>query len=82
MSTNGFARVDDGLAHGFEQALDDLRSAERPIVVTHENPDGDAVGSLIAMQGILEAIGKDCDMFIDPRDLPLPQNTRSSDCGT
>jgi phosphoesterase RecJ-like protein len=25
------------------------------------------------MQGILEAIGKECEMFIDPRDLPLPQ---------
>jgi len=73
MSTNGFARLHDGLAPGFEQALGDLRSARRPIVVTHENPDGDALGSLIAMQGILEAIGKDCEMFIDPRDLPLPQ---------
>ena len=71
MSTNGFAR--DGLAPEFDETLEDLRSAHRPIVVTHENPDGDALGSLIAMQGILEAIGKDCEMFIDPRDLPLPQ---------
>ena len=51
----------------------ELRSARRPIVVTHENPDGDALGSLIAMQGILTAIGKDCEMYIDGRDLPLPQ---------
>ena len=49
---------------------------DKLIVVTHENPDGDALGSLIAMQGILTAIGKDCLMFIAARDLPLPQEYR------
>jgi bifunctional oligoribonuclease and PAP phosphatase NrnA len=73
MGTNGLARVDHSPAAGFGEALADLESARRPIVVTHENPDGDALGSLIAMQGILEAIGKECEMFIDARDLPLPQ---------
>src|ERR1700744_1709511 len=74
MSTNGYgAHHDHGRAPAFHQVLDELRSAQRPIVVTHENPDGDALGSLIAMQGILSAIGKDCEMFIDGRDLPLPQ---------
>jgi bifunctional oligoribonuclease and PAP phosphatase NrnA len=53
--------------------LDELRAADKLVVVTHENPDGDALGSLIAMQGILSAIGKDCLMFIADRDLPLPQ---------
>jgi bifunctional oligoribonuclease and PAP phosphatase NrnA len=53
--------------------LDELRAADKLVVVTHENPDGDALGSLIAMQGILSAIGKDCLMFIAERDLPLPQ---------
>ena len=33
-------------------------------------------GSLVAMQGILSAIGKDCLMFIDARELPLPQEYR------
>jgi phosphoesterase RecJ-like protein len=66
-------RAEAGLAAAFKETLADLRSARRPIVVTHENPDGDALGSLIAMQGILEAIGKDCELFIDRRDLPLPQ---------
>ena len=56
-----------------QQVLDELRNATKLVVVTHENPDGDALGSLIAMQGILSAIGKDCLMFIDARDLPLPQ---------
>jgi bifunctional oligoribonuclease and PAP phosphatase NrnA len=56
-----------------ELVLTELRDAEKLIVVTHENPDGDAIGSLVAMQGILAAIGKDCLMFIDSQELPLPQ---------
>src|ERR1700723_3566801 len=56
--------------------LSELREAGKLLVVTHEHPDGDAIGSLVAMQGLLEAIGKDCVMFIDARDLPLPQEYR------
>jgi phosphoesterase RecJ-like protein len=56
-----------------DRVLHELRAADKLVVVTHEHPDGDALGSLIAMQGVLEAIGKDCLMFIDSRDLPLPQ---------
>jgi bifunctional oligoribonuclease and PAP phosphatase NrnA len=56
--------------------LDELRAAGKLVVVTHEHPDGDALGSLMAMQGVLEAIGKDSVMFIDARDLPLPQEYR------
>jgi phosphoesterase RecJ-like protein len=41
-------------------------------VVTHENPDGDALGSLVAMNEILLAMGKDSAAFIDERELPLP----------
>jgi bifunctional oligoribonuclease and PAP phosphatase NrnA len=59
-----------------DRVLAELRDAEKLIVVAHENPDGDAVGSLVAMQGILEAIGKDCLMFIDARELPLPPEYR------
>jgi phosphoesterase RecJ-like protein len=56
--------------------LDELRAAGKLVVVTHEHPDGDALGSLVAMHGVLEAIGKDSLMFIDARDLPLPQEYR------
>jgi bifunctional oligoribonuclease and PAP phosphatase NrnA len=59
-----------------ELVLDELREADKLIVVTHENPDGDALGSLVAMQGILAAIGKDCLMFIDEHEFPLPQEYR------
>ena len=66
MTTNG-----DRSSRG--RVLAELREADKLIVVAHENPDGDAIGSLVAMQGILTAIGKDCVMFIAERDLPLPQ---------
>jgi bifunctional oligoribonuclease and PAP phosphatase NrnA len=59
-----------------EEALAELRNAERLTVVTHENPDGDALGSLIAMQEILTALGKDCVMFMDPDEFPLPHEYR------
>jgi phosphoesterase RecJ-like protein len=69
MTTNGNRSERD-------RVLDELRAAEKLVVVTHEHPDGDALGSLVAMQGLLDAIGKDCLMFIDARDLPLPQEYR------
>jgi phosphoesterase RecJ-like protein len=59
-----------------DRVLCELREADKLVVVAHENPDGDAIGSLVAMQGILSAIGKDCLMFIAARELPLPQEYR------
>jgi phosphoesterase RecJ-like protein len=49
-----------------------IREDERFVLATHENPDGDALGSLVAMHGVLSALGKDSAMFISPHDLPLP----------
>jgi phosphoesterase RecJ-like protein len=58
------------------EVLAELRGADKLIVVTHENPDGDALGSLIAMQEILTAIGKDSVMFMDANEFPLPYEYR------
>jgi phosphoesterase RecJ-like protein len=55
-----------------DEVLEELRSANKLIVVTHENLDGDALGSLIAMQDILTAQGRDSLMFIDAGEFPLP----------
>ncbi len=52
--------------------LAELRRATATVVVTHEHPDGDALGSLVAMQLVLTALGHDSLMFIAPADLPLP----------
>jgi bifunctional oligoribonuclease and PAP phosphatase NrnA len=67
---------DDGAGATRDQVLAELRSAEKLIVVSHENPDGDALGSLIAMQEILAAQGRDSQMFIDASEFPLPQEYR------
>jgi bifunctional oligoribonuclease and PAP phosphatase NrnA len=55
-----------------EQVLDRIRSDSRFVLATHESVDGDALGSLVAMQSLLSALGKDVTMFIAPSDLPLP----------
>jgi phosphoesterase RecJ-like protein len=68
--------TDNGDRSSRAQVGAELRGADRLLLITHENPDGDALGSLVAMQGILTAIGKDCVTFIDQRDLPLPQEYR------
>ncbi len=48
-----------------------LREHERFLVVTHENPDGDALGSLLAMTLALRQLGKDVVMYL-AGDGPLP----------
>lgn len=60
------------LQHARELVLARLREDELFVLAAHENPDGDALGSLVAMQGVLRALGKDTVMFISPHDLPLP----------
>ena len=59
------------------QVLERLREDERFLLAGHENPDGDALGSLVAMHGLLRALGKDAAMFISSEDLPLPYEYRS-----
>jgi bifunctional oligoribonuclease and PAP phosphatase NrnA len=55
-----------------ELVLDRLREDARFALATHEHPDGDALGSLVAMQELLRALGKDSVMYLSPDDLPLP----------
>jgi phosphoesterase RecJ-like protein len=66
-SVNGAGSADARTA-----ALRELQSGERFLLVTHENPDGDALGSLVAMHGMLRALGKDVLMFMDSDEFPLP----------
>lgn len=59
-----------------ELVLARIREDQRFVLAAHENPDGDALGSLVGMQGLLSALGKDSVMFISPDDLPLPREYR------
>ena len=56
--------------------LDELRQADKLLLTTHENPDGDALGSLLAMHWILEQLGKDSVMYMSPDEFPLPWEYR------
>jgi phosphoesterase RecJ-like protein len=48
-----------------------IRSHERFLVTSHENPDGDALGSLTAMHRALGQLGKDSVMYLaGPAPLP------------
>ncbi len=49
-----------------------VRAHERFVVTTHENPDGDALGSLLATTLMLDALGKDASMYL-AGDVPLPR---------
>jgi len=51
---------------------DAIRSHERFLVTTHENPDGDALGSLLAVKLALDALGKDVVMYLSG-ETPLPR---------
>jgi phosphoesterase RecJ-like protein len=59
-----------------ERVLERIREDSRFVLAAHERPDGDALGSLVGMQGLLSALGKDSVMFIAADDLPLPLEYR------
>jgi len=79
--TAGFARRPSEMTgrHEGTQTANDLgavaeaiRSHDRFLVTTHENPDGDALGSLLAMTLALESLGKDAVMYL-AGETPLPR---------
>jgi bifunctional oligoribonuclease and PAP phosphatase NrnA len=51
---------------------DAIRSHDRFLVTTHENPDGDALGSILAMKLALEQLGKDGFLYLSGL-IPLPR---------
>lgn len=56
-----------------ERAVQEIRCGDRFLLVTHEHPDGDALGSLLALHGALTELGKSSLMFLAAGELPLPQ---------
>jgi phosphoesterase RecJ-like protein len=62
-----------------QAVIDEIRSADKFVLVTHENPDGDALGSLVGMQRLLVALDKDSVMFMAADEFPLPYEYRFFD---
>lgn len=59
------------LGIGLAEAADTLRGAERFLLTTHQNPDGDAIGSLLGVYHLLRAMGKtEIHCFVDD---PVPR---------
>src|SRR5919202_4536882 len=54
---------------------DAIRSHDRFLLVTHENPDGDALGSILATKLALDQLGKNNVMYLYG-DAPLPAEYR------
>jgi len=59
-------------ANDLSAVADAIRSHDRFLVTTHENPDGDALGSLLAMKLALDELGKDSVMYL-AGEAPLPR---------
>jgi phosphoesterase RecJ-like protein len=58
-------------ATDLRDTVEALRGNERFVVVTHENPDGDALGSMLGSTLGLRELGKDVVMYL-AGDAPLP----------
>ena len=56
-----------------DDILEQINQAEKIVILTHENPDGDAIGSSLAMYHALKAYGKNPDLVI-------PEHPRVFDC--
>ena len=62
--------------------IEEIKSAESIVILTHENPDGDAIGSSLAMYNGLKQIGKNVDVIIPEfpeiyRFLPLSEEVKT-----
>lgn len=47
-----------------DEILIEIKKAETIVILTHESPDGDAVGSALAMKLMLKELGKEADVII------------------
>jgi bifunctional oligoribonuclease and PAP phosphatase NrnA len=59
-------------ATALDEIVEELQQAGKMLVTTHENPDGDALGSLLAFDEMMRALGKDSVMFMSASNFPLP----------
>jgi phosphoesterase RecJ-like protein len=53
-----------------------LKSHDRFLLTTHENPDGDGTGAMVGLAHVLKALGKDVRIVVSPR---LPENLQFLD---
>ena len=59
-------------AMAIDEVIAELQQATKLLLTTHENPDGDALGSLLAFNEMMQSLGKDTVMFMSAKNFPLP----------
>lgn len=47
-----------------DNILEEIKKSETIVILTHETPDGDAIGSSLAMKLAIKELGKDADVII------------------
>lgn len=47
-----------------DNIIEKIKSSEKIVILTHETPDGDAIGSTLAMKMALKQLGKESDVII------------------
>ena len=65
-----------GSSESLKPLADEIRATDRFLLTTHENPDGDALGSLLALNHILGLLEKDSVMYLAAKEFPLPVEYR------
>jgi bifunctional oligoribonuclease and PAP phosphatase NrnA len=63
--------TDTALVNDLQSVVEKLRASDRVVVASHENPDGDAIGSMAAAGHALRQLGKDVRFYLHA-DSPLP----------
>ena len=47
-----------------DDIINEIKKAEKIVILTHESPDGDAIGSSLAVKLMLDKLGKKADVII------------------
>jgi phosphoesterase RecJ-like protein len=71
--------IDGSSTSSIESILKVLREGERFLVCSHARPDGDAIGSVLAMGMLLEQMGKHADLVTTDRVPPVYRNLPGAD---
>ena len=58
----------------FSNVIEYLRSAENIVITTHIKPDGDAIGSAMALYYALKDMGKSVNIILNGSDCPIKYN--------
>ena len=59
-------RFEEGnVMENLNKIIDKINEMDNIVLLVHESPDGDAVGSIIALNLVLKKIGKSVECFIE-----------------